>query len=157
MLINPYAFFFGLAIARNRGLPANTATGDALVASVVRPTAAGLALVAALSRNQQTSSGGSGTATVAPQLTVAAASASQINLIWTAVAGADTYGVNRATKSAADGGKKKTITDDITDLSYSDSSLDAKQAYFYTVDAFDKDGDIISTSGEASATTDSSS
>lgn len=155
MPINPYAFFFGLAIARSRGLGNNVAAGDALVASVVKPPAAGLALVAALTSNQQAPSGRSGTAAIAPQLSVAAASSSQINLIWTAVPGAATYNVNRANKSAADGGKKKMIASDVSDLSYSDSGLNPDQTYFYTVEAFDSEGDSISTSAEASDSTDS--
>ena len=156
MLIDPYAFFFGLAIARNRGLPANTATSDAFVASVIRPRVLGIILVSALARSQRPTPTGGVVVAVSPQLTAAAVSSSQINLFWTAPIGAETYNLSRGTKSSSEGGKKKQIAGDLTDLSYSDSSLDADKTYFYSVDAFDADGNLIGTSNEASDATDSS-
>ena len=89
-------------------------------------------------------------------MVVAAAGTSQINLIWTNVPAADTYAIYRGTKSAAEGGKKKLLAKDLTDISYSDGGLDSDKTYFYTVDVIDSDGETLSTSNEAFDTTDSS-
>jgi fibronectin type 3 domain-containing protein len=77
-----------------------------------------------------------------------AASASQINLTWTAVTGAANYTVQRSTTS---GGPYSTVGSPTT-ASFSDTGLAANTTYFYVVQAVNASGSSAS-STQASATT----
>jgi hypothetical protein len=81
------------------------------------------------------------TAGVAPgqvsNLSVSAASTSQLNLSWTAIGNADSYKVERATSS---GGSFSQIANPSSN-SYSDTSLSQGTQYFYKVRATNSQGD----------------
>jgi cellulose 1,4-beta-cellobiosidase len=82
-------------------------------------------------------------------LTATAASGTQINLSWTASAGATSYNVKRATVS---GGPYTTIITGVTGTSYSNTGLTASTTYRYVVSARNASGEGPN-STEASATT----
>ena len=89
-------------------------------------------------------------APVAPTSVVAtAASSSQINLTWTAPAGATSYTVYRAATSA---GPFTTSLGTSTTASYSDSTVAASTAYYYQVSASNATGSSAN-SATATATT----
>ena len=81
------------------------------------------------------------TAGVAPgqvsNLSVSAASTSQLNLSWTAIGNADSYKVERATSS---GGSFSQIATPSSN-SYNDTSLSQGTQYFYKVRATNSQGD----------------
>jgi fibronectin type 3 domain-containing protein len=102
-------------------------------------------------------SGNSNEASATPQaapaaptgLTATAASSSQIDLSWTASAGATSYNVKRATVS---GGPYTTIATGVTGTSYSNTGLSAGTTYYYVVSAVNAGGESAN-SAEASAAT----
>jgi fibronectin type 3 domain-containing protein len=81
-------------------------------------------------------------------VTASAASTSQINLTWTAVAGATSYTVQRSTTS---GGPYSTVGSPAT-ASFSDTSLSANTTYYYVVEAVNASGSSVA-SVQVSATT----
>ncbi len=143
-------------IAVNRGASSSAANSDMIVGGVLTPPILPIILISAIAKGQAPPSNGGAGQSTAPVLIAAASSSSQINLIWTPVTGDVTYTVNRATKSAADGGKKRPVGNgsDLTDVSFSDTPLDANKQFFYSVDVLDADQIVIATSNEVSATTD---
>jgi hypothetical protein len=82
-------------------------------------------------------------------LTGSAASASQINLSWTASAGATSYSVHRAT---VNGGPYTQVTSGLTSTTYSNTGLSASTTYYYIVKATNAAG-TSPNSNQASATT----
>jgi hypothetical protein len=82
-------------------------------------------------------------------LTATAASSSQINLSWSASAGATSYSVHRATVS---GGPYTQVTSGLTGTTYSNTGLSANTTYYYTVKATNSVG-TSAASSQASATT----
>jgi len=89
--------------------------------------------------NQQWMLGLAGTPPPAPTgLIATAASASQINLSWTASSGASGYSVKRATTS---GGPYTAISTGLTATSYSDTGLDSSTTYYYIVTATNAGGE----------------
>ena len=82
-------------------------------------------------------------------LTATAASISQINLSWTASAGAVHYNLKRATVS---GGPYTTVATDVSETSYSDTYLTAATTYYYVMSALNGSGESAD-SAQASATT----
>ena len=84
----------------------------------------------------------------APTGLVATAGVAQASLTWTAVTGADSYTVKRATTS---GGPYTTVQTDVTATSFTDTGLTNGTAYYYVVSASNLGGESPD-SGEASAT-----
>ncbi len=82
-------------------------------------------------------------------LSATAVSSSQINLSWTASAGAASYKVKRATVS---GGPYTTIATGVTVTSFSDTALTAGTTYYYVVSAVNSGGESANSS-QASTTT----
>lgn len=82
-------------------------------------------------------------------LTATAASSSQINLSWTASAGATSYTVKRATVS---GGPYTTVATGVTGTSYSSVGLVSSTTYYYVVSAVGSGGTSLN-SAQASAMT----
>lgn len=76
-------------------------------------------------------------------------STSQINLVWSASAGAQSYNVKRATTS---GGPYATVATGIPATSYNDTGLSGATTYYYVVAAVNAAGESAN-SAEASATT----
>jgi fibronectin type 3 domain-containing protein len=89
------------------------------------------------------------TAPLAPSGLAATALGNQINLSWTASAGADAYNLKRATAS---GGSYTMIVSNLTDLSYADIGLPVGLNYYYVVTATNSFGESANSS-EASART----
>jgi lysophospholipase L1-like esterase/regulation of enolase protein 1 (concanavalin A-like superfamily) len=76
-------------------------------------------------------------------------SASQINLGWSAVSGATSYNVKRATTS---GGPYATVQSGVTGTSFNNTGLNASTTYYYVVSAVSAGGESAN-SAQASATT----
>jgi regulation of enolase protein 1 (concanavalin A-like superfamily) len=78
-----------------------------------------------------------------------AVSTSQINLSWSAVSGATSYNVKRATTS---GGPYTTVQTGLTGTSFNNTGLNASTTYYYVVSAVNAGGESAN-SAQASATT----
>ena len=94
-----------------------------------------------------------GTAPFAPADLTANAVGEEINLSWTASAGATGYNVKRA---ATGGGTYSTIASNLTDLAYTDSGLADGMIYYYVVtatNAFGESGNSIEASARTVSTT----
>ncbi|WP_371374322.1 fibronectin type III domain-containing protein [Sporomusa aerivorans] len=85
----------------------------------------------------------------APTNLVAALENSQVTLSWSAVTGAASYNVKRATTS---GGEYTTIATGVADTSYVDTAIENGVTYYYVVSAVTSDGES-SNSNEASVST----
>jgi regulation of enolase protein 1 (concanavalin A-like superfamily) len=82
-------------------------------------------------------------------LSATAVSTSQINLSWSAVSGATSYNVKRATTS---GGPYTTVQSGVTGTSFNNTGLNAATTYYYVVSAVTAGGESAN-SAQASATT----
>jgi hypothetical protein len=87
--------------------------------------------------------------TSSPTGVAASASANLISVSWNAVGGASSYIVKRGTTS---GGPYSEVGTGLTNLSYSDSSLQNAVTYYYVVDAVFASGAVSPDSSEVSAT-----
>jgi hypothetical protein len=150
--MNLYRVFLGTAIARRFGVKSPTDFTDGIISAVPRSTAVGVVLVSAIAPNQAASAPGA-KQSLSLQLTAAAASSSQINLIWTGVPDPNaTYSIFRGTSSGNED-MNNPIGEELDNLTYSDSRLKSKTQYFYVVQAFDAKGNVVAKSNEASAKT----
>lgn len=83
-----------------------------------------------------------------PTTLSAIAGDSQVTLSWNAVTSATVYKVKRGSTS---GGPYTTISSNVTDTSYVDTTVTNGIPYYYVVTAVDKSGDESADSNEASA------
>jgi hypothetical protein len=151
--MNLYRVFLGTAIARRFGVQSPTDFTDGIISAVPRSAAMGAILVTATAPNQAAASAPAAAQRPSLQLTAAAASSSQINLIWTGVPDPNaTYSIFRGPSSGNED-MNNPITDGLDALSYSDEQLNSNTQYFYLVQAFDAKDNPIATSNEAAATT----